>query len=151
IGTKDIDKKAKKKLLYEYDIENSNQHLFTHNINEIIKVRELIPIENTSINENESVNNGEIEKRNGKTFKGRDLIYKTHDTSNDGFIDTVEIIKDQIIENKRIIEVEVEYEQDLKEIPKKRIYRIISSIMGILLLASFIISIIKFGDSLFWL
>ncbi len=151
IGTKNIDKKAKKKLLYEYDIENSKQHLFTHNINEIIKVKELIPIENTSINENESVNNGEIEKRNGKAFKDRDLIYNTHDTSNDGFIDTVEIIYDQIIEKNRIIEVEIEYEQDLKEIPKKRIYRIISSIMGILLLASFIISIIKFGNSLFWL
>ena len=54
-------------------------------------------------------------------------------------------------EKKKFIEVEIEYEQDLKEIPKKRIYRVISSIMGVILIASFIISIIKFGNSLFWL
>lgn len=150
IGTKNIDKKAKKNLLYEYDIENSKQHLFTHSINEVIRVREIIPTNDTLINENESTNNGEIETRNGKTFTGRDLLYKTHDTSNDGFIDTVEINEDQNIEKKRLIEVGIEYEQDLKEIPKKRIYRVISSIMGVFLIASLIISIIKFGNSLFW-
>ena len=151
IGTKNVDKKAKKKLLYEYDVEESKQHLFTHSINEVIRVREIIPMENTLINKNESDNYGEIEKRDGKAFKGRDLIYKTHDTSNDGFIDTVEINDDQNIEKKRIIEVEIEYEQDLKETLKKRLYRLISSILGVVLVASFIISIIKFGNSLFWL
>jgi len=151
IGTKSIDKKAKKKLLYEYDIENSKQHLFTHSINEVIRVRELIPMDDAIINENNSANYGEIETKNGKSFKGQDLLYKTHDTSNDGFIDTVEINEDQNIEKKRFIEVEIEYEQDLKEIPKKRIYQVISSIMGVFLIASFIISIIKFGNSLFWL
>ncbi|QEE14838.1 site-2 protease family protein [Promethearchaeum syntrophicum] len=150
IGTKNIDKEAKKKLLYEFDIENSKQHLFTHSINEVIRVRELIPLDAIIINGNESNNYGEIETKNGKSFKGRDLLYKTHDTSNDGFIDTVEINEDQNIETKRLIEVEIEYEQDLKEIPKKRIYRIISSIMGVVIIASFIISLIKFGTSIFW-
>ncbi len=134
-----------------YDIENSKQHLFTHSINEVIRVREIIPTEDILISEKESVNYGEIETKNGKTFRGRNLLYITHDTSNDGFIDTVEVNEDQNIEKKRLIEVEIEYEQDLKEIPKKRIYRVISSIMGVFLIASFIISMIKFGSSLFWL
>jgi membrane-associated protease RseP (regulator of RpoE activity) len=151
VGTKKINKKAKKNLHYEYDIENSKQHLFTHSINEIIRIRELIPVENTLINESESDNFGELEKRDGKSFKSRDLLYKTHDTSSDGFIDTVEISGEQNIEKQRIIEVEIEYEQDLNEIPKKRIFKVISWVMGIILLASFIISIIKFGNSLFWL
>ena len=151
VGTKNINKNAKKNLHYEYDIENSKQHLFTHSINEVIRVRELIPVENTLINESESENFGELEKRDGKSFRSRELIYNTHDTSNDGFIDTVEISDEQNIENQRIIEVEIEYEQDLNEIPKKRINKVISWVMGIILLASFIISIIKFGNSLFWL
>ncbi len=151
IGTKDVDKYAKKNLLYEYDVEESKQHLFTHSINKIIKVRELLTIENPTIIKNEAENYGEIEKRDGKTSQYRDLLYTPHDTSIDGFIDTVEINNDQKIKNKAKIEVEVEYEQDLKEISKKRIYRIISSIMGILLIASFIISFVKFGKSLFWL
>ena len=151
IGTKLIDKRARKRIRYEYDPDESKQHLFTHSISEVIRVREIISMDNTLNNKNESITNGELEKRDGKEFIGRELSYKTHDTSNDGFIDTVEINDDTKIEKKRIIEVEVEYEHDLKEIPKKRIYRLISSIMGAILIASFIISYIKFGNSLFWL
>ncbi len=151
IGTKEVDKNAKKKLFYEYDVKEAKQHLFTHSINEVIKVRELLLDEKPLINKDKAENYGEIEKDDRKTIPYRDLLFKPLDTSEDGFIDTIELNDDQKIDNKAKIEVEIEYEQDLKEIPKQRIYRWISSIMGVVLIASFIISFIKFGKTLFWL
>ncbi|MHA1646155.1 MAG: hypothetical protein ACTSVL_01170, partial [Promethearchaeota archaeon] len=52
---------------------------------------------------------------------------------------------------KTILEVEVDYEFDIKEKTKKLIYRICSWAIVGMLLASFAISIIKFNKTLFWL
>ena len=49
------------------------------------------------------------------------------------------------------IEVEVEFDLDEREKLKKRVFRIISWITGGVIIASLIISLIKFNNTLFWL
>ena len=86
-----------------------------------------------------------------ESHETRNLEYIPHDTSTDGYIDTIEIESEKSPKKGELIEVEIEYEHDLKEPIKKKIYRIISWTIGVLVLASFIISIVKFDNAFFWL
>ncbi|MHA1767456.1 MAG: site-2 protease family protein [Promethearchaeota archaeon] len=151
IGTKEIEKEARKKLLYEYDKKDPKQHLFTHSVNKIINVKAIIPEIHSLNDKNEEEQAEDIKKREKNNISYINLPYNFYDTSTDGFIDTIEITDDQNIKDKSKIEVEIEYEHDLREKPKQLIYRAISLFMVILLIASFIISYIKFGKTLFWL
>ncbi|WP_371801942.1 site-2 protease family protein [Candidatus Lokiarchaeum ossiferum] len=143
-GTKDYNLNARKRLHYEYSEKDQRQHLMTQGIHHVIGVRELIPL-------NDEENKKDINLEDESTFELRELEYQPHDTSTDGFIDTIEIKSYKDLKNKSLIEVEIEYEQDLKEPIKKKVYKSISWAIGIILLASLAISTIKFNKTLFWL
>ncbi|UYP46378.1 hypothetical protein NEF87_002663 [Candidatus Lokiarchaeum ossiferum] len=143
-GTKDYNLNARKRLHYEYSEKDQKQHLMTQGIHHVIGVRELIPL-------NDEENKKDINLEDESTFELRELEYQPHDTSTDGFIDTIEIKSYKDLKNKSLIEVEIEYEQDLKEPIKKKVYKSISWAIGIILLASLAISTIKFNKTLFWL
>ena len=79
------------------------------------------------------------------------MDYIALDTAEDGFLDTIEIRSKPLPAPKTIIEVEVEFDLDEREKLKKRVFRIISWITGGVIIASLIISLIKFNNTLFWL
>lgn len=143
-GNKNYNLNARKRLHYEFSEKDQKQHLMTQGIHKIIAARELIPV-------NSEEKSKAINLEDESTFELRELEYTPHDTSTDGFIDTIEIKADEALKNKSLIEVEIEYEQDLKEPIKKKVYKSISWAIGLILLASFAISIIKFNNTLFWL
>ncbi len=144
VGNKMYDLHAHKRLHYEFNNTDPKQHLMTQSVQKVIMVQELIPV-------NVEKKNSSINLEDETTFKLRELEFISHDTSTDGYIDTIELKVDETLQNKSFIEVEVEYEQDLKAPLKKKIYKSISWTIGLMLLASFVISIVKFNNTLFWL
>jgi membrane-associated protease RseP (regulator of RpoE activity) len=149
MGTNMYDPKARKKLHYGFDPEENKQHLQTQNIKQIISVKEMIPIENPTDQANFTADPENLD--DSGQYQVRPLQFTPLDTANTGYLDTVEIIDAQRPMKNTLIEVEVEYEQDLKEKPKKKLMSTISWSVGLMLLASFIISIAKFGTTFFWL
>jgi membrane-associated protease RseP (regulator of RpoE activity) len=135
VGNDKIEKHVKKKNIYEYEPEDSKQHLMTHNINEVLSVREIIP-------------NDDAENEEDK-YTYRDLKFKPIDSYNNGFIDSIEIIDEIIPEKKSLIEVEFDYDKDLKEPIKKKINLSLSIFVGLIILANMIISLVKFRSILF--
>ncbi|WP_457556888.1 site-2 protease family protein [Candidatus Harpocratesius sp.] len=163
------DTKAIKKLRYEFNPEDRKQHLFTHNIHKILSCR-IAPEEQKSTNliESQTQIQTKIQDQNqpqkeiselmttestqiSTEIKDRDLKFKAIDTYGNGYIDTIEIVEIKVPSRKTIIEVEVEFEHDEKELVKKRIYRVISWLTGAIIAASLIISLVKFNDTFFWL
>ncbi len=134
---KEYDPQARKKLRYEFDSKSPKQHLFTHHIHKIHSCKSLIPIEGDPNQEN--------------TFQESDLAFHGIDTSTDGYLDTIELENMEILKPKTLIEVDVEYEQDLKEKQKRVTYRIISWMTGGIVIASLIISIVRFNETIFWM
>lgn len=163
IGEKRISK-AVKKLRYEFDPEQPRQHLFTHNIHKILSCN-MLPASDlkqktsTSSNidipaEDESIQNKKGDSGKFSEIKSQNKIaldYTALDTIEDGFIDSIKINSKPLPPLKTIIEVEVEFDLDEKEKVKKRIFRIISWVTGGIILASLLISLIKFNNTLFWL
>ena len=136
---KKYDPHARKKLRYEFDVKSSKQHLFTHHIHKIHSCKALIPIE------------GEPDPNQEVEFQESDLDFHGIDTSTDGYLDTIELENMEILKPKTLIEVDVEYEQDLKEKQKKITFRFISWLTGGIVIASLIISFAKFNKTIFWM
>ncbi|MHA1520499.1 MAG: site-2 protease family protein [Promethearchaeota archaeon] len=136
---KDYDPQARKKLRYEFDVKSPKQHLFTHNIHKIHSCKALIPIE------------GITDTKEEIEFMQTDIAFHGIDTSSDDYLDTIELENTENLEPKTLIEVDVEYEQDLKENQKKITYRIISWLTGGIVIASLVISIAKFNETIFWM
>jgi len=142
IGNKKYDIAARKRLKYEFDPTNAQMHLMTQGVRQIIDAKMIIDDNQSEI---KNLTEDSLEEEMGK------LEFISLDTSTDGFIDTIEIKNPEKIRKDSIIEVEIEYEQDLDEKKKKTIYNAISWIFGGVLVASILISVIKFNNALFWL
>lgn len=177
----EYDPQARKMLRYEFDPKSRQQHLFTHHIHKIHSckviqsrhapenqttpenqtaqeaVASADPLNVTSISTEASTETSQIQgpeneiSSTGAEVTQIDLPFKELDTSDDGYFDTIELTGDVLPEAKEIVEVDVEFELDLKEKLKQRIYRTISWITGGIVLGSLIISVIKFNDTFFWL
>jgi hypothetical protein len=139
---------------YEYSTKNRKQQLFTYNINQIISAslisNEQLRYENTldrSTNQQESKEN----LSNERNFDVIPIRFQAVKSIEDGFIDAIEAEENQNLTDKSIIEVELDYDEDLNFPKKKRIYRILNYSIAALLLGNLIISMVKFGNSLFWL
>ena len=76
------------------------------------------------------------------------LIYKTKDTINDGYLDTIsfDLKSTKLPPEGTIIEATVEYMQDQRETLKKRIMVVIGLSTTILLLMNFILSFVFLGS-----
>lgn len=141
IGSKERESGAKKKLRYQYDPEETEQHLMAHDITQVLTVQEIIPSDCENVSESSEE----------EEWTYRDLEFQALDTSKDEKWDSVEIIDPTNLTKESIIQVEVEYDKDLKEDKKKRINSRISWIVGLIVLANFLVSFLKFGNTFFWL
>ncbi|MCK4798051.1 MAG: site-2 protease family protein, partial [Spirochaetes bacterium] len=140
----EYDPEAQKKLHYLYDPEEPDQHLMTHNITEIISVKRLDPINP----ERTTPTKGEINLDN---FSATAMSFEPIDNYNNDFIDKIHLSQAEEITEGTLIQVEIKYIQDLKAPIKDKVSKWISWTMGSILLASFAISVIKFGKTFFWL
>ncbi|MHA1794899.1 MAG: M50 family metallopeptidase, partial [Promethearchaeota archaeon] len=154
--------KTKKKLKYEFNPKQPQQHLYTHNIRKILsccispssdsnqRSKDNSKTKNPSLDQSQKQHDS-IESASIKANSELNLDYIALDTAEDGFLDTIEIRSKPLPAPKTIIEVEVEFDLDEREKLKKRVFRIISWITGGVIIASLIISLIKFNNTLFWL
>lgn len=135
-----------KKLHYLYDPEEKDQHLMLHNISKILSLKRLDPKENPQ-------NDGPTPrgKINPENYNETSLEFEAIDEYQNGYFERVKPLNSDDLAPKTLMQVEVEYISDLKAPLKKKIYRSISWLVGGLVLASFILSIVKFGNTFFWL
>jgi membrane-associated protease RseP (regulator of RpoE activity) len=137
IGTK-IKKGTKKKVKYYFDENSPTQHLMTHNIEEILAVEILTESQVVEDPQHELLPKIPVE-------------FQPLDSTGTGIIDSVILLNLESIPHESLIEVSLNYEEDLLASKKKHIYQGISWIAGAMLIASFVISIVKFNDTFFWL
>ncbi len=138
---------CRKKIHYEYNSKDPKQQLMTHDINKIISAKIVSPYVTEPNTNDNSFSNVPLKDE----FPERDLKFRVLDVSNSGYVDTIEIIDKNPPAEKSIIEVDVDYDDDLKLPLKKKIYWTMSLVVIGILAANFIISIVKYGTSLFWL
>ncbi len=155
-------KKGEKKQLYFHSntINPGNSlNLEFHNITDIKQCYLLSPKNNDL--ENQSSSRGILEtntekKKKKKTineseYKESEIPWDSIDTFSDGYFDSIRIQEDIEIDEENLIKLEIQYNKDLKKKLKSKIYKRISWGVGLIILLNFIISIAKFGFSLFWI
>ena len=153
IGTK-YQKGNKDKVVYQFDPEETTTHLQTHNIHEIESVNMLQlkePLEEFQ-NETPKAKNKKTNKTvtfNPEDYEGTPLEFTPVDSINDGYIDSIEL--QDVLEEGTMVEVNYLNEIDLIAPKKDKIFKFVSRFIGGIVIGSFIISLIKFGNSLFWI
>ena len=110
----------------------------THNIEEILSVEILTekPV---------------LESPPQEKVPGVLVEFQPKDSAGTGIIDSVILLKPESIPPESLIEMTLNYEEDLMAPKKNLIYKSISWGVGAMLIASFVISIVKFNDTFFWL
>jgi membrane-associated protease RseP (regulator of RpoE activity) len=149
----DIKPKVKKKQHYMYDSKDGAiQHLMTHNIYEVEAVSKLIqnyeksPMSNVNNVENSTRSDAELE-----SLPKVPLNFTPLDTTGNGFIDSIQFTPDQIPNSKDILEVDFIADVDQLEAKKKRAMSIVSWTIGGIIIANFLLSMIKLGTGIFWI
>ena len=139
IGT-EYKPETKKKLRYEYNPKDGKiQPLMIHDIKQVISVNEII------------LNDNSEKKEQSQNFSLKPIRFIPIDSYKTGIIDSIEIYEEDIPKKKSILEIEFDYDLDVKVIRKKRIISIISWTIGIIILLNFILSLTKLGTGIFWL
>ena len=144
----DWDENAHKRVHFLYDEKFEEQHLQTQNIKNINHVWKITEKEedNTSIKSKLA----DIDTY----FNKQEIEFLPLDTSNDGAFDSINIqnsSESAQVQNDDIILVDIEFAKDRLEEKKTKIYKIFSWSTGLMVLFSFLLSIVKFGNSLFWI
>ncbi len=134
------------KLHYQFNPKEEAQHLMLHNITKVVGVYQLQPRDPVPGQSNPP--RGKIDPEN---YDAIPMDFETIDDYGNGYIEKIKPLGTEDLAPKTLMQVEVEYIADLKAPLKNKIYKSISWVVGGLVLASFLISIVKFGNTLFWL